>query len=572
MKFDPMTGNPIEDKEEEISFDPMTGEPITRQPVQAQEEPIAGFDPMTGEPITGSPNTRQPVQEEPIVGFDPMTGEPIKGKPITGSPITGKPFTGSPIASSSNAVKKTEIGKLPIIIGAAVLGVAAVAGIIFVLISSGLLMGKSGRVMLAAANTVKKTPHFVQALKTIETVSKGKYTVAFSGDVQGVNFEGEFRNGGKEKQLSGQVGLKGEKLDVLAGIDSKKVKVQVPALSKYAFTYKYADKSANTGYIMENIGDDEIDAINSALKALAKETDVKKVSSQSTKAFIGELKSIKFSSADREEYTVDEKDVSCKGYKAVITSKNLISIVDRLEDIVKKELDNLNDSDMPVMDNISDGFEAIRKSLDDVDDIDVTFYLYKNKLAAVVLESDEFNDKVEVCFEGGAYRMQNITLKCGGIRIKLSGEESDKKEKFTLKAKYSTNSDYYNLASLDYNYESGKFDATVGAALGMGVEALSGKLISSGSEVSLKISEIKAGGYSVSPNINLTVKKGAKMEKFSGKEFDIGKADEDDIEDVKDDIIDNAEDIGVGSLQRLFFGTMLPFAGSSSAPAADYNW
>ena len=47
MQFDPMTGEPIEEQqnEENVQFDPMTGEPISQ--TAQEEQPTGGFDPMT---------------------------------------------------------------------------------------------------------------------------------------------------------------------------------------------------------------------------------------------------------------------------------------------------------------------------------------------------------------------------------------------------------------------------------------------------------------------------------------------------------------------------------------------
>ena len=47
MQFDPMTGEPIEEQqnEENMQFDPMTGEPIGQ--AAKEEQPAGGFDPMT---------------------------------------------------------------------------------------------------------------------------------------------------------------------------------------------------------------------------------------------------------------------------------------------------------------------------------------------------------------------------------------------------------------------------------------------------------------------------------------------------------------------------------------------
>lgn len=189
-------------------------------------------------------------------------------------------------------------------------------------------------------------------------------------------------------------------------------------------------------------------------------------------------------------------------------------------------------------------FDGIREELEDMDDIEMTFYLYKNKLAGIVLRVPDQDAEAELCFEGGDYRMQNMTLKVDGQRYRLSGSDEDKKEKFTLETR--NGSDREQVAKLEYNYDNGKFSVNLDGV------TISGKLISSKSEVNLKISDVESYYYSVSPDLSITVKKGAKMEKYDGKQFDLGKADEDDYRELLEDIQDKMYDKDLDWLMYLY--------------------
>lgn len=96
-----------------MQFDPMTGEPI-------EEQPTGGFDPMTGEPIG------QTTQQ--AGSFDPMTGAPVTQKPKS---------------------------KVPVVVGAVAGVVVLVVLLVFGGIKSGLFLGKSGKVLLAANQYIK---------------------------------------------------------------------------------------------------------------------------------------------------------------------------------------------------------------------------------------------------------------------------------------------------------------------------------------------------------------------------------------------------------------------------------
>ena len=543
MAFDPMTGKPIESNDNgDMEFDPMTGELIKKQSEPTPE--TGGFDPMTGQPI-GQPQQSAPVQE--TSGFDPMTGQPI-GQPQQSAPVQETsgfdPMTGQPVqgASNNSKGKKNIKIKMPVIIG----GVAAVLAVVLVIaaVSSGLFLGKAGKVMMATANTFKDRPHFVEVFdSTYSIIGQNKYTIALSGDMDGVKLDGEFRNGGKEKQLSVQLKQSGSKIDMMAGIDSKNAKFQVPQLSNYVFVYDY--NKISTGYISDEVDEDTLTQINTMLESLVDQTDVKKFYSDVFKIFTSELKSVSFVNAEKEEFTIDDKDVDCKGYTAVITSSNMIHIVDKMEKLINDEYASLIQttlvSEMAIgsledWEEVSaEAFDEIREGLEDMEDIELSFYLYKNKLAALVLRIPEADAEAELRFEGGDYRMQNMTLKVDDERYRLSGSDDGSKEQFSLEVR--SGSYKQQIANLEYNYDSGKFSVSLADEV-----TVKGKMTGSRSEINLKISEIDMYYYSMSPDLDITVKKGAKMEKFDGKEFDLGKADEDDymelIEDIEDKIYD----------------------------------
>lgn len=275
------------------------------------------------------------------------------------------------------------------------------------------------------------------------------------------------------------------------------------------------------------------------------QTDVKKFYSDVFKIFTSELKSVSFVNAEKEEFTIDDKDVDCKGYTAVITSSNMIHIVDKMEKLINDEYASLIQttlvSEMAIgsledWEEVSaEAFDEIREGLEDMEDIELSFYLYKNKLAALVLRIPEADAEAELRFEGGDYRMQNMTLKVDDERYRLSGSDDGSKEQFSLEVR--SGSYKQQIANLEYNYDSGKFSVSLADEV-----TVKGKMTGSRSEINLKISEIDMYYYSMSPDLDITVKKGAKMEKFDGKEFDLGKADEDDymelIEDIEDKIYD----------------------------------
>ena len=517
MQFDPMTGKPVEEEQKEVqkevqevqkeksevNFDPMTGEPVNRQ----EQDQGVNFDPMTGEPVN-----RQ--EQDQGVNFDPMTGERIG-------------------ASTQNQRSQR---KLLIMAGSIAGAVIILILLIFGGIRSGLFLSKSGKVLLATNNTLKDMPHFVETLEATAEIFKDEYTVEFNTDEYGVEIGGAFISTDKQKQLTARVEYGGDTIEGLAGLDSDSVKLQVPALSSKVFVYNY--KGKNTGAIMDYMDDDEIDMINSLLEQFAtagKDSD--KVQKEIAKIIAKEWKSLKFKSVGKEKFTVNEKDVKCKGYQTTITGDNIWNVMEGSFQVMEEqyqypylsydlsyELENLADE----MDDLKD---EMRDDLDDMEDIDITFYLYKNQLAAIIIEGEDSDDDLKLYFEGGDYRLQNIILKSGSERISLKGSDDGKTEEFKLRVKGSYSGD--DTISLKYDYgDDGRFKINVGN------DSVSGKLYKKGKTVNLSIN-----GNDSFPDLDFAFTKGAKLQKFKGDKFDIGNADEDDFEhliyDISYEILDN---------------------------------
>ena len=535
--FDPMTGKPLGEPaasvtQEAIGFDPMTGKPLG-EPAASVTQEAPGFDPMTGKPL-GEPAAGT-TQE--AAGFDPMTGKPLgqsttsqtqergaQQKPAGFDPMTGKPL-------------KDKKSKLPIIIGGIAAAVAVVV-LVFAAISSGLFLGKAGKITMAVANTFKDRPHFVKDFSTLSILAGDKYTIAVAVNGEDIKVKGELRVSSKEKQVWAQIDSNSySKIELLAGVDSSAARVSVPAVSKNVFTYNY--KAKNNGYLMDELSDDEIDEMNAIFQYLAEgNKSADKVKIEILKVFTNEIKYIKFTNAEKENYTINDEKVACKGYKGTITSSNLIHIVDEIEKIIHNNYDALFGIDTFDLEDFEDSLEDIKDDLEYFEDIEVTFYIYKNKLAAIKLEELEYYDDMELCFEGGDYRMQNIAFESDDYKLQLVGKDTGTKETFTLRERYGRNS-WNELGKLEYNYDSGKFDFQLDD---VGIE---GKLTKSNSGLTVKINRFSQSYYSLKTDIDISIARGAKMEKYSGKEFDVGNADEDDLMDIVDDMYDTLYDSGL---------------------------
>ena len=535
MKFDPMTGEPIQTESEpkapEMKFDPMTGQPIqtesepkapemkfdpmTGQPIQTESEPKAPemkFDPMTGQPIQAQ---SQPVQPE--MKFDPMTGQPVqaasqptqpqmKFDPMTGQPVQAQTGATAPVYDIPGGKKKKS--KFAAAMGI-VVALVLVCGVAFAGVKSGAFLGKSGKVALATSNTFSETSHLTKSLQGLDILATKNYTMDVDVDISGEGrISASYANTSSEKQISGSVRIQDAgSIDFIAGIDAEEVKAQIPTLGDDVYVYNYTKEKK--GYLADQLDQDDIDGIDEICKTIYSSKEQKKQGKEIAKIFTDQYKELKFKSASKQTFEVNGKDRSCKGYQTTVTSDDVTSLLDKLEDYTREQVGDMLDDQL----DVRDMFDEYRDMFDDMPDMDMTFYIYKNKLACIELEAE--GDDVQLIFHGGDTRTQNMELLYNDkTQFEIKGETSGKVEESRIYV------DGTKIATLSYDYGNGEYELDLG-----GSYTVDGTLMSD-----RKGFTFTCDADEISVEVNLS--KGANLEQISGDTIDIGNASESELEDL----------------------------------------
>lgn len=541
MKFDPITGEMIDETAQQPSN--QENGTVAEMPIEQPNDIPAEQPPVVPQADMYNPNPDYSNATNP----DSVNQNAYIPNPEMGIPPYGQPYAPQQAPGYVNPEKKKT--KLPLIIGIAAAAVAVVV-LVVVLISSGVFLGKGGKVLKATYKTFKDVPHFVEALEPLSILKESKYTVGISGERYGNKANAEIMVKGNEKQMSVLLDYDGyDKVEALLGINTKSAKIQVPAVSKYNFVYNY--KQDNGGYLVEEA--DDIEVFNSLLETIATgDSKVDEFNKDFVKVWTDELGKLTFEDAEKDEYSVDDQDVMCKGYSTIISCDNAISIIDGMESVINEYYASLVDIGMINGGTITEYFEELRDDYEDMSDIEASFYIYKGMLAAIKLTNED-DDKIEICFEGGDYRLQNINIKSGSRRVQIKGDDSGTKEKFVVKER---NGGYSNeIANLEYNYENGRITGYINGY------SLNGKLNKTDSGMVVKLDSVRIPRFLYSYNIDnfeFKISKGADMKKFSGKEYDLGNADEDEIIDLREDIRDKIYDEDINFLYDLLNRLRIP--------------
>ena len=473
-----------------MNFDPMTGEPIN--PAPTPEQPQMKFDPMTGQPINPTP-----VQPQPQMAFDPMTGMPLQQPPK----------------------KKKKTGLIVGIVAGVV--VVAGAGTVFAGVQSGFFLSKSNKVLRATANTFSESSHVMEALSGLSVMSSKAYTVDIKGEAEGYSVQATYAEKDNEKQISGSVeGPELSDVEFLAGIDKDEIKLSAPLLGDKIYTYNYNEKKS--GYLVDSMGADNVETLDKLCKQMFSDEEQKKNVEELSKKYSEMYKKLEFESADKESFEVDGKDRKCAGYKTTITSDYMIECVDIFEDYMDAQMGDLLDQAVTGSDydDYKESFDQLRDAFKEMPDIDITFYIYKNKLACIkAVEPSKEDQDIQILFKGGDRRTQNMELiSCGESVLKISGSVNGNEEVTSLSLEGN------KVGELTYDFKSGEYTLDIEDE-----GSVSGTL--EGRRDGLKLTMEGAG-----VNISLDVKKGAELQKFSGEKFDIGNASEEELQALVQEI------------------------------------
>lgn len=460
------------------------------------------FDPTMGTP-NYDPNMNQGMNQgmmnqgmpNPGMMFDPATGQPM---------------------NMGNGGKKS--GKKGLVIGLSI-GIGVAVGVVVILIINmilgGAFLSKRAKLAMAIKNTFEDVPQMVKDLDTSEIIADNKYTIDIKADIEGESLDAELRNNGTEKQISATVSTStAGDIDFVIGLDGEKLSAYIPMLSSDVIEYNY--RETKKGYIVDLVGRDYLDKIDAVLSLYSQ--DQTKLSLDIAAVVTDEFNSLEIRNAEKAEFEIGGVMRRCRGYEFTITVNNLLHIVDGMEDAYTDyygetaELLNLE---------LEDLFDDMRDDIRDWGDLEVKIYVYRNKLAAIVMELD--GEEVRILFKSEDNRLENIEVVYDDgyseyTTYEWTMETIGRREIFEL---YSNLSD--ETMTLEYDKKSGTF-TFVNDDDYYGRSFIRGNLQKNRDNVVITIDKLAIYGTYVDAELEMTIRQGAEIEKLKGDVLDIGNA------------------------------------------------
>lgn len=430
---------------------------------------------------------------------------------------TGLEITEGPVLAPDNTKKNKKL-RIGILIAAFILiCVPAVLAVIF-------LGDSRAKIIRAIRNTYAEIDNgsnkLLSALDIEDITAKKDFTVSL--DLAGGISDTDFNLNADIMFDKDLVQMEGDvivsyipNIEFALRFDEERVSLHIPMIKDYLFVYDYHDK--NDGYIsiltdtgaLNTALADSYDAIFS--KDMVSSKDGRKL----IDVIIDELKETEVKKTESKEFEVDGKDVKCAGYEIMVSDSSIEKILDELGDI-----DALKD--MRIDDRLYD-------ILDKAGDITLQVYIYKNKLAAIDMKSDL--PELNIRFEGGDYRCQNVNAVLDGEEVlSIKGDIDDDVEKASISI--------FDQEIISYKYDLSNGDLNTKI---MGLYSSDAKIKNDGKSLEIELDLMDIEDSYVGGSIK--IKKGSSVSELSGNEFDVGKASSDEIDALIKEIYEVAAGI-----------------------------
>ncbi len=422
----------------------------------------------------------------------------------------------------------------PLFIG---MGAAAlICLVIGVIAALGLFENPSQKILTALQNTFKDETKTAEFFQQLEELVKDEYTISAKGSMDGTTITLEYHNDRKEPQLRGSYeNYWLDKMEFLASITENKVKMQSSYFGDYVFTYDY--QGEKTGVLFQNEASEDIEMLDLLCEYLYDINSQKPLDDEILHIFLEEYNSWKFQKIEAKTFRINGERVKCDGYKAIVGSERFVSVVERIEDLyVENGMDYWN----TLPDYMDNPFEEIYAALEDILDMEITFYLTKEQVACILLDVEE--EQMKITFKGNKNGAQDIEVELDNYPILGIVHETVKTKEITKVSLYGTDAVFFA-----YDVEKNNFDLSVEYEYFL--MSLSGNMEIDEEEMRISLDTLSIASINMDDlECEIAVKKGANIEEIVGEELELSTATEDELDKILGQIYDSLpkEDSGNG--------------------------
>lgn len=420
-------------------------------------------------------NENQNVNETQVMNENQNVNPYMAGEAGVQPGVPVSPVSEEPQKKSSNKV----------IIGVIAAIVALLLIVVLVVIFGGLLQDDKKTVTDAVKDTFIESSDYIKDAWGIE-----QYEGMFKKAVYTVDAQLDLPDGmGIDMVLQSNMDVCGVYVDgSLAGstfmtiqmyADDKEIAAALPGMVDYVFTINretMADDIQNfvdMGFLDQESAD-EIVAFNeeNEEKLFSDQAAYDKFLNDFWQACVAFYDKCEVKKGESGRYTVNGKEVDCKGYVLVITGENMAEFLDNIktayqenEEYVEALFGVYESAGIEMsydLDEFYDGIDELAQECrDSEENAEIEFYLYDGKVARIYAEFDD-GEYLEWNIEGGNFPLENTNIVIGDkydtyFEIERIGSDGSK-----YRAEYKLGDEYETyVIDLSYSKEKGDFSLGV---------------------------------------------------------------------------------------------------------------
>lgn len=525
------------------NFDPVTGEAGNRMPEEMTGGDAAAPETEAGQALTGT--------EPSFTGTEPEAGQAFTGTEPAGM-FTGQGQWENGVAQEPQASfpyfdpatgRAAGLGDVPSINfmeppkppekknrNALWITLCVTAAVLLVVISaafmakSGIFMSNSAKVLSAMTNTFSYRSHLAEDMAPVALImAKQDYTLGLEVEMpeDDMTVGMEYRSLPSEKQVAISVDMSFfPTVHMIASMTPEKVGIHIPILDKRIFTY-YIGKE-KTGYLAEAFTEEELEEIDGFFEDLFWDSEAGKWQEIAAELLMNWYQSMEFEKVGTREYEVNGQKKECIGYQITLVSEDMTELLADLKDLIFTEYAD------SLCDPYGNYYDVLCFLFEDKPDMDVTFYLYKNRVEGIILKSI-YGEEEEIIFESDKKGNLDIDIDFRGeTMVEMERCITDSTESYSVW-------EYDSDLELDFTYDFRSGDMAFDLEDIYYDFSFRGNLQSDAKRVTFTMDYVEYDGEET--GFKVWVEKGAAMEEVEGEELDVGAMSEEEWYELLDGLL-----------------------------------
>ena len=274
--------------------------------------------------------------------------------------------------------------------------------------------GKKRILYKACANTFQMD-ELMTSIAQMNIGEDNKFKLEVQMDYEGMEIKAQ-RNADfseKEEYITFEIVDEDLELEAQMWLNNEDVELYIPKVYDKKFIYNYNEK--HEGYIFDiaEALEVDLDDLDSSLRMMFPDVDEMETSQISNEELATKILSImneiKLEGMSSKKCSVNNKMRRCKGYKTVLTKENIKELLDVYEEIYAVSCSSGTALFLGSREGeLTEQFDAMRENINDMEDIDVSFYIYKDQIAEIIFETEEASIDMEIF--GGNKPLDNYLI------------------------------------------------------------------------------------------------------------------------------------------------------------------